>query len=330
MPTCRNGHRVDTPNASFCPICGVPLSHEVTAGGKRSRSWGWAAVVAVLVFLVWVAGCGTSHRAATQPQATPPRASTVLAVQDETPTPSPSYSPTRTPTSTRTPTLLPTIDLLTCELGALYIRDVTIPDGSRLATGSAFVKTWEISNTGTCTWTTGFRLVHMGGDILGAPDDVALPYTPPGFSAEVSVPMEVPTVTGQHQGQWRICVGVTDCFGTEVYVDIIAVPPPSRTPIPTWTPRPTAIPKKADLEVLDHESETESWSRYIVGRIRNNTRREYSYVQVEINLYDDSGAQVGSTMDNTTNLEPGGIWKFKALIWEDNATKYKIKNVTGF
>jgi len=68
----------------------------------------------------------------------------------------------------------------------------------------------------------------------------------------------------------------------------------------------------------------------VVGTVKNNTDKEYSYVQVEINLYDDSGAQVGSTLDNTNNLEPGGTWKFKAVIMEDNATKYRIKDISGF
>ncbi len=71
-------------------------------------------------------------------------------------------------------------------------------------------------------------------------------------------------------------------------------------------------------------------TRYVVGTVKNNTDKEYSYVQVEINLYDDSGAQVGSTLDNTNNLEPGGTWKFKAVIMEDNATKYRIKDISGF
>lgn len=87
---------------------------------------------------------------------------------------------------------------------------------------------------------------------------------------------------------------------------------------------------KPDLEIVEHHSEAEQYSRYVLGTVKNNTSNEYSYVQVEINLYDDAGNQVGSTMDNTTNLEPGGTWKFKALMLEDSATKYKVKGVTGY
>lgn len=90
-------------------------------------------------------------------------------------------------------------------------------------------------------------------------------------------------------------------------------------------------PKTEALEVLDHTVRYDEFGiRYVVGSVRNNTNHTYAYVQIGINLYDDSGAQVGSTMDNTNNLEPGGIWKFEAMIWDDEATHYKIIDVSGF
>lgn len=108
--------------------------------------------------------------------------------------------------------------------------------------------------------------------------------------------------------------------------------PPTATaiPRPTNTVRPTNTPKPPDLEVLDHSSVTEQYARYVVGTVRNNTTKTYSYVQVSINLYDKSGAQVGSTLANVNGLEPGGLWKFKAIILEDSTEAYKIKDVTGF
>lgn len=96
----------------------------------------------------------------------------------------------------------------------------------------------------------------------------------------------------------------------------------------TESPKPPE-PPKPQLELLDAKSESEDFARYVVGTIRNNSERSYGYIQVEINLYDDSGAQVGSTLDNANNLEPGGIWKFKALITDDRATKFKVADITG-
>lgn len=84
-----------------------------------------------------------------------------------------------------------------------------------------------------------------------------------------------------------------------------------------------------DLELVDHSTESDGGLRYVVGHIKNNTEKTYAYVQVSINLYND-GTQVGSTLANVNNLEPGGIWEFKALISQDSATEYKIADISGW
>lgn len=89
-------------------------------------------------------------------------------------------------------------------------------------------------------------------------------------------------------------------------------------------------PPLPDLQVLDTKHEPERYGYgWATGRIRNNTRRTYSYVQVEINLYDEAGNLVGSTLDNVNNLAPGQIWTFRAPIFTPFA-RYRIENVTGF
>jgi hypothetical protein len=35
---------------------------------------------------------------------------------------------------------------------AQFIKDVTIPDGTVIAPGTSFKKTWRLKNIGTCTW----------------------------------------------------------------------------------------------------------------------------------------------------------------------------------
>ncbi len=92
----------------------------------------------------------------------------------------------------------------------------------------------------------------------------------------------------------------------------------------------TNTQSKPDLELLNHSVQTDSHMKYVVGTIKNNTNKKYSYAQVEINLYDKSGAQIGSTLANINNFEPGASWKFKAIIVEDGASTYKIKDITAF
>ena len=81
--------------------------------------------------------------------------------------------------------------------------------------------------------------------------------------------------------------------------------------------------------VVEHTTENDGYWTYITGTIKNNTNKEYSYVQVEINLYDENGSLINSTLDNINNLEANGTWKFKAMATSDFAT-YKIKEVTGW
>lgn len=88
---------------------------------------------------------------------------------------------------------------------------------------------------------------------------------------------------------------------------------------------------KPDLEIISTSNESDTYCWYVTGTVKNNSSsKTYSYVQVEVNLYDKSDAQVGSTLANTNNLEPGGLWKFKAIVTEDSARKYKVKGVTGW
>jgi hypothetical protein len=71
-------------------------------------------------------------------------------------------------------------------------------------------------------------------------------------------------------------------------------------------------------------------NHYIAGTIKNNTAETYRYAQVSFNLYDQSDAQVGSTMANINHLEPRGTWKFKAVVIEENAVKAKFNDISAF
>ena len=71
----------------------------------------------------------------------------------------------------------------------------------------------------------------------------------------------------------------------------------------------------------------------ITGSIKNNTDKQYSYVQVTFNLYDADGAQIGSALANINNLEPNGLWKFKAigsLGDGKSVASYKLMEITGW
>lgn len=109
-------------------------------------------------------------------------------------------------------------------------------------------------------------------------------------------------------------------------------PASSPAPDPAKPPAPAPKPEKPGpaLEVVEVHQEGDGYVQYAAGTVKNNSNRKYGYVQVEINLYDGEGNQVGSTLANANNLEPGATWKFRAPVFEDNVKQFKVVDVTGF
>lgn len=86
-----------------------------------------------------------------------------------------------------------------------------------------------------------------------------------------------------------------------------------------------------NLVASDVGFEQEGYAGYITGTVKNNTNHAYRYVEVNINVYDESGAQIASPMANTQNLQAGGTWRFKAPIIPRPQSKfsYKVIKVVG-
>lgn len=137
------------------------------------------------------------------PQAGVPT-NTVQALPSITPQPLATVAPQPSPT--------PTTD--NCNR-AKYETDVTYPDGSVLAPDTAFIKTWRLTNTGTCTWTTNYAIVFSGGDQMGALAATNLPgNVAPGTTVDVSVQMKSPSADGKYAGNFMLRSDSGLIFGT--------------------------------------------------------------------------------------------------------------------
>lgn len=172
---------------------------------------------------------------------------------------------TNTP-STPTATLLSTAPsggqtpVNTCDVAG-FVADITIPDGSQLAPGETFTKTWEISNEGTCTWNASYEIVYSSGEQMGAPATQALTTgtVAPGETLKVSLEMTTPTETGQYKSYWILRNDQNQYFGIgttigALYLDITVaaatetVSPTSTTEgaTSTDTPEPSDTPAETD------------------------------------------------------------------------------------
>lgn len=156
-------------------------------------------------------------------------ASTVIAELTQT---AAVFTPTAEPTATEipptvTPRPTPAIVLeitpteVECD-DADHIDDVTVPDGTVMAPGQDFIKTWRIKNVGSCTWTTAYSVVYGGYTIKmdGAP----LPLSqsvPPGAEVEISVQFKAPPTPGEYISYWRMVNALGYPFGEFFFVKII-------------------------------------------------------------------------------------------------------------
>ncbi len=150
---------------------------------------------------------------------------TALAVPPPTPTSTPTLAPTNTATATRisataNPAAGGSSGSTAC-YGLTWAADVTVPDNTVMTQGQAFVKTWQVLNTGTCTWEVGFTFNFVGGSAMeGVTYTLSIPV-PAGASIEISVPMIAPVSDGTFKGNWRMSTASGVPFGDTLYVIIV-------------------------------------------------------------------------------------------------------------
>lgn len=167
---------------------------------------------------------GTIQADLTQAAAMTP---SVTATIEVTPTAT-EVPPTETPsgpTSTPTKTPYPTTDPSAIANNAKFITDVTFPDGSDFARGETFVKTWQFHNIGTTTWSTGYKLVFVGGDtkLIGA-GGIYYVYLPevvePKGYVDISITFVAPTELGTYTSYWQLYTDQGVPFGDTVRIVI--------------------------------------------------------------------------------------------------------------
>jgi len=132
-----------------------------------------------------------------------------------------------TPEPTAAPTLPP------CTDKASYIRDVSIPDGTRIDPGETFTKTWRLRNEGTCTWNTNYSIVFVSGYAMNAaPVTSLLGEVAPGSEVDITQSFTAPMQNGEYAGFWKLRNPEGDFFGigttgeSPFWIQIIVGPRP--------------------------------------------------------------------------------------------------------
>lgn len=125
---------------------------------------------------------------------------------------------------------------------------MTIKDNTILHLSEPFRKTWRLRNAGTCPWTTGYKIVFIGGDQLGASGASVMPINvSPGQTVDVSVDMTAPNAAGHYEGVWELqspdgrTFGVGPLNKDKIWVRIRVIAPAFSTTTPSLVP-PTTTP----------------------------------------------------------------------------------------
>jgi hypothetical protein len=107
-----------------------------------------------------------------------------------------------------------------CYSSAL-VSDVTIPKGTKLDPGEQFTKAWQIKNSGTCDWTSDFKITFVGGNLLNSDTTKIRQRVPAGSTAEISLPMVAPSSSGSYTSSWQMANDNGDLFGQVFTIEIV-------------------------------------------------------------------------------------------------------------
>jgi hypothetical protein len=210
-------------------------------------------VTLVAVFFTIGLACSMPLTTAVKPTVVASLEPSITSAPIETSTIMPSISQLMTVTSrpeattTTASTSVPTVFLPTavpatntpagiCNLAA-FEGDINYSDDTVVPTGQNFDKKWRLRNKGTCTWTSGYKVIFVSGDAMGGAGSVQLTNgtVPPGASVNVSVNLTAPASAGTYRGNFKLRSSDGSDFGIDpagsvFYVRIVVENPNGDVP----------------------------------------------------------------------------------------------------
>ena len=114
-------------------------------------------------------------------------------------------SPTNTP--------IPTFTTIPMDKAA-FVKDVTYPDNTVIASGTEFTKTWRLRNEGQTTWSADYELIFSSGNAMDGKAASKIGFViKPGETIDLSIDLKSPTNSGEYKGEWMLRTPGGKIFG---------------------------------------------------------------------------------------------------------------------
>ena len=170
---------------------------------KSKKSKSFPITVILIALMILFAGCRGGEASPTPGLYKPP-------------TPAPSPSPTDPPLHSPTPNASES-----CTNYLSFVKDVTIPDGTKVSPGEILLKQWRVENTGDCNWGAGYSIQLISGPDLGASPTQALYPALRKTKTVLQITFTAPEEPGSYTSIWQAFNPQGTPFGEAFYVEIV-------------------------------------------------------------------------------------------------------------
>ena len=187
-----------------------------------------------------------------------------------------------------------------CVNQAEFMEDITIPDGTKLAPGEKFTKIWRLRNTGTCTWTTEYKVVSIGKFNMGGEQYAYLPHAvKPGDTVDISLSLSAPLYIGDYASEYRLQDDKNNLFG------IIGTL--SKKELSFWLKIEVADKSKCALVGMSPSSIARNSEFDAVFTVKNNSGETWNAKNIDVKMTDGKKflKHDRSYIDLPENVDPG-------------------------